>query len=240
MTGEHPTSPAGHVNAAGIAGYRYCMPSFECGSRILFQGDSITDMNWGRNEDDRNHYLGHSYVYLIAARLGVDMPEAKLQFFTRGHSGNTLQDLKGRWQEDAIDLLPDVLSILIGTNDVGRAATRGVDLGCWENDYRHILDASREANPELRLVLLDPFVLPTGDLANPDVWAWRRDGVEKLNRVIASLALDYKAAHIKTQDIFDFAAAAAGPEQWMWDGIHPLPQGHELIARHWLEVVSAR
>lgn len=40
-------------------GYLYRRPKFKPGSRLLFQGDSITDMKWGRNEQDRNHYLGH-------------------------------------------------------------------------------------------------------------------------------------------------------------------------------------
>lgn len=35
----------------------------------------------------------------------------------------------------------------------------GVEIEAWESDDRLILDASRKANPELRLVLLDPFVL---------------------------------------------------------------------------------
>ncbi|MFP6872967.1 MAG: twin-arginine translocation signal domain-containing protein, partial [Verrucomicrobiales bacterium] len=63
-------------NPSGVAGYQYRLPGFKEGTRLLFIGDSITDMKWGRNEKDRNHYLGHSYVYLIASRLGVDMPEA--------------------------------------------------------------------------------------------------------------------------------------------------------------------
>ena len=58
--------------------------------------------------------------------------------------------------------------------------------------------------------------------------------------VVAKLAKEYGAVHIKTQDIFDEAASNVTPEHWMWDGIHPLPQGHELIARHWLKQVSAR
>ena len=91
---------------------------------ILFQGDSITDMKWGRNQNDRNHYLGHSYVYLIASRLGVDMAEAGFEFFNRGMSGHTVGNLKARWQKDAIDMKPDVLSILIGVNDVGRSGRR--------------------------------------------------------------------------------------------------------------------
>lgn len=224
---------------AGVGGYDYRLPTFKKGSRLLFQGDSITDMKWGRNQKDRNHYLGHSYVYLIASRLGVDLPEAKLEFFNRGISGNRVVDLKNRWQMDAIDLKPDVLSILIGVNDVGRSGGKGVPLDTWEADYRAILGASRKANANLRLVLLDPFVLPSGRFRDKEQWKSWRGEVDKLCAIVARLARDHQAIHIKTQEIFDTAAKAVDAGHWIWDGVHPLPQGHELIARNWLQEVSA-
>lgn len=225
-----------HADASSVGGYNYRLPSFEKGSRLLFQGDSITDMNWGRNQSDRNHYLGHSYVFLIAARLGVDMPEAQLDIYNRGISGHTVAALRKRWQKDAIEMKPDLLSILIGTNDVASGTLEEN----YEADYRAILDASRNSKPELRLVLLDPFVLPTGALKDEKSWTARRATTDKLGVIVARLAKDYQAVHIKTQEIFDSAAAAVSPEHLMWDGIHPLPQGHELIARNWLQAVSAR
>jgi len=221
----------------------YSKPHFPQGARILFQGDSITDMKWGRNQADRNHYLGHSYVFLIAARLGMDMAKAKLEFFNRGISGNKVSDLKARWQKDAIDMKPDLLSILVGTNDVGigfRNKNKTVTPAAFEKDYRHILEASRKANPELRIVLLDPFVLQSGSLKNEQTYQVRRKETDKMRTVVSTLANDYNAAHLPTQEIFDQAAREAGPENWIWDGVHPLPQGHELIARHWLDIVSTR
>ncbi|MEZ6055287.1 MAG: SGNH/GDSL hydrolase family protein [Planctomycetaceae bacterium] len=220
-------------------GYHDRLPEFRKGSRLLFQGDSITDMKWGRNEQDRNHYLGHSYVFLIAARLGVDMPEAQLDFYNRGMSGHTVADLRGRWQKDAIDMKPDLLSILIGINDVGRNLD-GVDVTQWETDYRFLLDASRKANPDLRLVLLEPFVLSSGRLANAEAFHQWREQVERLRPIVATLAADYNAVHVKTQEVFDTAAKRVSADHWIWDGVHPLPQGHELIARAWLEAVSAQ
>jgi len=214
----------------------YRLPVFKKGSRLIFQGDSITDMNWGRNEKDRNHYLGHSYVYLIAARLGVDMPEAKLDIYNRGMSGHTVGDLRKRWDKDAIEMMPDLLSILIGTNDVGR----GVKPIDFESDYRFILEASRKANKELRIVLVDPFVLPTGGLSKKESWSSRRAATDELRMIVSKLAKDFDAVHVKAQDVFDDASKKVAPEQWIWDGIHPLPQGHELIARNWLQEVSAR
>lgn len=226
-------------SAPQVRGYNYRLPGFTKGSRLLFQGDSITDMKWGRNQSDRNHYLGHSYVYLIAARLGVDVPETHLDIYNRGMSGHKVADLRARWQKDAIDMKPDLLSILIGVNDVGRNLN-GVDVTQWEADYRFILDASRQANRELRLVLLDPFVLASGRLAGTEAFRKWRDQVERLTSIVKQLATDYDAVHIRTQDVFDAAASSVSPDHWIWDGVHPLPQGHELIARAWVEAVSGR
>ncbi len=227
------------ANASGVAGYDYRLPKIATGATLLFQGDSITDMKWGRNQKDRNHYLGHSYVYLIASRLHTDMPEAKLSFLNRGVSGNTVADLKARWQKDAIDLKPDVLSILVGVNDVGRAvrANKTVDVGAFEADYRWLLGKSRQANPDLRIVLLEPFVLPVTRVKS--AWSAWRGQVDRLRPVVAKLAAEHKAILLRTQEIFDAAAKRADPSHWIWDGVHPLPQGHELISRNWIETVAA-
>ena len=223
---------------SSVAGYDYRLPKFRKGSRLLFQGDSITDMKWGRNQKDRNHYLGHSYVYLIAARLGVDLPEAHLEFFNRGISGNKVGDLRKRWRKDAVEMEPDWLSVLVGINDVSRSGPDEVPLEQWEEDYRFILDLSRKANPSLGIVLLDPFVLRMTRLSREDVWKRWRGETEKLGRVVSRLAKDYGAVHLKTQEVFDEAVRKVSPEHWIWDGVHPLPQGHELIARNWLQAVS--
>ena len=66
------------------------IPAFAAGSRILFQGDSITDGNRGRNLDP-NHILGHGYVFITAARHGAAFPTANLDFYNRGVSGNTVR-----------------------------------------------------------------------------------------------------------------------------------------------------
>jgi len=82
--------------------------------------------------------------------------------------------------------------------------------------------------------------LRSGRLKNEDAWKKWRAKVDKYGAVVAQLAKDYNAIHVKTQQVLDAAAKAVSPEQWIWDGVHPLPQGHELIARHWLQAVSGR
>ena len=223
------------------AGYAYRQPVLAEGSRLVFIGDSITDMKWGRNEKDRNHYLGHSYVYLIASRLGVDQPTAKLEFFNRGHSGNRLSDLKQRWEQDVIQMSPDLLSVLVGVNDRKVKSGQSLDFEGWEANYRDVLQRSRMANPELRIVLIEPFVLKTGWWMNKGgEWKISRKQIERMGEIVAKLTKEFSAVHVPMQSIFDQAAKAVGPEQWIWDGVHPLPQGHELIARHWLDRVSVQ
>ena len=106
------------------------MPAFSDGATILFQGDSITDGNRGINKDP-NHILGHGYQAEISARFGADLAERHLTFMNRGVSGNTVSALARRWQTDTIDLKPDILSILIGVNDLGS----GVSAEQYEQRY---------------------------------------------------------------------------------------------------------
>ena len=216
------------------------IPNFKDGTRLLFQGDSITDMKWGRNQKDRNHYLGHSYVFLIASRLGVDMPQVKLEFFNRGISGNKVGDLRKRWQKDALDMNPDILSILVGVNDVKRAAGQTLDIAKWEEDYRYLLHESRKQKPDLKIVLVNPFVVRSGRLKDEDTYKFWRDQIDMQIPVVEKLVTEFGAAHIKMNEIFDQFSASAGAEHWIWDGVHPLPAGHELIARNWLIEVSKK
>ena len=223
-------------NSLDLPGYDFAVPGLKKGCVFLFQGDSITDMKRGRNESDRNHYLGHSYVYLIAARLGVAVPNAGWEFHTRGVSGNRISQLRSRWEKDAINVKPDILSILIGTND----ASGKIPLDKFETDYRYILSSSKTANPKLKLILMEPFVLPVGRFAAPAAYKKRRKLIDGYRGVVSKMAKEFDAILLETQKIFDQAAKTAPPSHWIWDGIHPMPQGHELMARHWIQKASER
>lgn len=199
------------------------VPAFQAGTRILFQGDSITDGNRGRSADP-NHILGHGYAFIIAARHGATFPEAKLDFMNRGVSGNTVLDLEKRWKADVIDLKPDILSVLIGVNDRGKK----VALEQFEQVYDEILSAARRENPGIRLVLGEPFLKPTGK-SDPDI--------EARQEIVSRLALKYGAALVRYQRVFDEAAKRAPADYWIWDSVHPTYRGHQLMADEWERVV---
>ena len=89
--------------------------------RIVFAGDSITDM--GSNKpvgEGLFNAWGRSYVANVGSLLGCMYPELQLRIVNMGISGNQVRDLAARWQNDVINLQPDWVSILIGINDVWR------------------------------------------------------------------------------------------------------------------------
>lgn len=206
---------------------------------ILFQGDSITDGNRSRN-DDPNHFLGHGYAYIIAAQLGASLASGQPLFLNRGVSGDRASDLYGRWNEDALGLKPDILSILVGVNDVFRwmkgEGNKNVDR--YASSYRHILEETVAALPNVKLVLCEPFILNTGIPAE-DFQTWDKR-MKEHQETVRILAEHFKAVHVPMQFLFDEAVKVAPAEYWLWDGIHPTAAGHDLLARQWLEVVQGQ
>ncbi|WP_184543210.1 SGNH/GDSL hydrolase family protein [Mucilaginibacter sp. FT3.2] len=204
---------------------------------ILFQGDSITD--GGRSTDtDWNHVYGQDYDYLITARMNYDYPERDFKFFNRGISGNTVGDLAARWQKDTLDIKPDLLSILIGVNDVYGVIVKGgkataEDFG---NTYDGLLAQTKKALPNVQLVLCEPFILNVG-MVSKDPETWTRE-VQKRQPIVKQLAIKYNALYVPFQQAFDKALLKAPATHWIWDGVHPMPAGHELMAREWLKVVK--
>ena len=206
------------------------IPVFGSGTRVLFQGDSITDGNRGRSEDP-NHILGHGYVFIIAAKYGAAFPERNLTFLNRGVSGNKVTDLGERWQKDTLDLKPAVLSILIGVND----HSANVPLDQYEQVYDKLLSDARAANPDIRLVLGEPFSLPVGNKkADWETWS---AGMKQRQEIVAKLARKHHAALVRFQRAFDTACKRAPSEHWIWDGIHPTYSGHQIMADEWVRTV---
>ena len=206
-------------------------------STILFQGDSITDC--GRNRDAAGtpndlSGLGQGYAMMAAAELLSTRPADGLRVFNRGISGNRVVDLYARIQGDILNLKPDVLSILIGVNDTWHGKNpdwiNGVAIPKYERIYRDLLNEVREALPNVKFVLCEPFVLRCGVV--------RDDWVEEIDErrvVVAKLAKEFSAVLVPFQSMFDDAVKLAPPEYWAADGVHPSAAGHLLMAKCWLE-----
>ena len=205
---------------------------------VLFQGDSITDCGraacGGAGFDSKG--LGPGYPGMIAARLACDRPGVEWDFINRGISGNRVVDLYARWKIDALNLKPDFLSILIGVNDTGheKVLRNGVEVPRYEQFYRMLLDWTLKELPNVKLVLLEPFVFPFGAVT-PD-WV---DEIAQRGDVVRRIADDYQAVFIPVQSILNDALQKAPREHWLADGIHPMPAGHQLIADAWLKATAS-
>jgi lysophospholipase L1-like esterase len=155
----------------------------------------------------------------------------KLNFYNRGVSGNKVFQLAERWQADCLDLKPNVLSILIGVNDIWHKLNGNYDgtVAVYENDYNTLVGRTKDALPDIKLVICEPFVLKCGAVnAN---WFPEFDGYRAAARRVAEKA---GATFVPFQEMFDRAIAYAPPEHWAADGVHPTDIGDALMAHTWL------
>ena len=230
---------------------------------MLFQGDSITDAGRNREsaaEANQQAALGNGYAWLAAVELllqaqpgptatasttttttttttattTTELPP-NLRVFNRGISGHKVFQLANRWQQDCIDLQPDVLSILIGVNDIWHSLGGNYDgtVEIYERDYDALLARTRKELPTTRIVVCEPFVLRCG--AVNDKWFPQFDEYRAAARRVAD---KHHATFVAFQSMFDQAIRYAPPEHWAKDGVHPSRDGAALMAHTWLATVN--
>lgn len=194
---------------------------------VLFIGDSITDC--GRSRENPAQ-LGNGYVDMIAARLNTDFPEFNLNFLNFGISGNRVKDLKARWHEDCLKHKPDILSILIGVNDVWRRYDSDDPTSAEDflADYREILTSAKK-QLACQIIMLEPFVLQFPE----DRKKWREDLDPKIAG-IRELSLEFADAYVPMDGIYAAASVRQKPAFWAGDGVHPTKPGHQLMADAWI------
>lgn len=208
------------------------------GDTILLQGDSITDAGRDRrregNANDKGA-LGSGYAFLIASNLLAERADAGLKIYNRGISGNKVFQLADRWDKDCLALKPDLLSILIGVNDIWHTLNGQYNgtIEIYERDYRALLERTKRALPNVKLVICEPYVLRCG--AVNEKWFPEFDGYRAAARRVAT---DFGALFVPFQSMFDEAVKKAPPAHWAADGVHPTMAGAYLMAQTWLAAVS--
>lgn len=202
--------------------------------KILFFGDSITDANRERETDFSLKSYGFGYVRAIAGELLFDDP-TKYEIFNRGISGNRIVDLYARIKKDLWNVEPDVLSILIGVNDVWHeiAHQNGVDLVRFEKVYRDIIEETKERLPNVKIILCEPFVLL--GVATQESYE-RFLEVKEYAKIVKKLAEEYGLYFVPLQEKFDELAEKHGATRYLSDGVHPSVVGAQLIANEWLSL----
>jgi lysophospholipase L1-like esterase len=207
---------------------------------VLFQGDSITDAGrkkGGEPVPNDQPAMGSGYAWLAAADLLVDNPDWGLKIFNRGISGNKVYQLAERWDADCLDLKPNVLSILIGVNDIWHTLNGNYNgtLEKYKTDYHALLERTRKALPKVKLVICEPFVLRCG--AVNDKWFPEFDHYRAAAKHVTDA---FRATFVPFQAMFDEAVKYAPPAHWAADGVHPTSAGAALMAHTWLRTAAAK
>lgn len=234
--------------------------SISPGSRILFQGDSITDAGRDRGTNEANAGLGRGYAFLASGYLRHVLADRDVQVFNRGISGNKVFQLAERWEEDCLQLKPDLLSILIGVNDYWHKLQDRYDgtVKVYKQDLQALLTRTTDTLGEVQLVIGEPFIVREGTAIN-DEWY---PGFAEYQQAAKEIAQEFDAAFIPYQSIFDEASKrfreagglSSGVEEnnrvqnqeetkvsstyWTADGVHPTLAGSQLMASGWLETVK--
>ena len=200
--------------------------------RLVFQGDSITDA--GR--DKRNyHHMGNGYPKYVAETLAADFPEVSFEFINQGLSGHRSGQIFDRLHPDAIAFEPDVISLLIGVNDVwhrhGAKPILTTDEQ-FEVNLRTILTKIREMT-QAKILLLQPFLLDA-----PNVQKMRPE-LDRIIPIVDKLAATYADAYVRLDELFA-EAIPAQPEPLYYsdDGVHPNANGAAFIADHYVKAIK--
>lgn len=208
------------------------------GSTILFQGDSITDA--GRNKEDNafnsQRALGTGYAMLASAELLEKHAGLDLKIYNKGISGNKVFQLAERWDRDCLDLKPDILSILIGVNDIWHKLNGQYNgtVEIYKRDYIALLERTKKALPDVKLIICEPYAVK-GVKAVDDKWYPEFYDYQKAAREVAD---QFGAIFIPFQKVYDEAQKRAPGSWWTPDGVHASFAGAQLMAKAWLNVLK--
>lgn len=197
--------------------------------KLLFQGDSITD--WRRNKEDY-HDLGKGYAKYAAELLKIQHPDVEFEFIDLGIGGHETKDLESRLQQDFIDIQPDIVSILVGINDVFHYAEKGwLDNDLFEQRYRTILQALKDQT-HAKIMMLEPFLIPGAGRDHVREDLWKKIEVER------KLAREFADVYLPTDGLLQSAFIGDDPLTYSADGIHPTEKGAKYIANLYAEYIK--
>jgi len=201
---------------------------------IVFIGDSITAADRHRQAYSP---LGFGYVNFAGNLLLARNPALNLKIVNTGISGDTVVDLKDRWQRDCIAHRPKVLSVLVGINDVWRRtmepdmAERAASPADFEITCDQLL-AQAKGECRCQLVLMEPFLF-CRDRENEVFRA-----LVPYLEAVRELAKKHEAVIVPLQREIDRQIVDTPPEKWSQDTVHPCLWVHAWIAQQWLNATG--
>ena len=201
----------------------------QSGQKILFIGDSITDV--GRSMTERPYGIG--FVKIFRDMLISREPCKQIEIINKGIGGNTAWQLQERWTDDVLFLKPDYLVILIGINDLHQPLVHGADkhetLQKHTDAYDEILSRTAKELPDCKILLLEPFYM-SRDAASKSL---RTEVLEVLPDYLAvtrRMSEKYNTGLINTHELFQNILKYYETDTICLEPIHPTGTGQFVIA----------
>mgnify|MGYP001071676911 CR=1 FL=1 len=198
--------------------------------KILFQGDSVTDAGRDRSNP---HDMGEGYPRYASAMIQDSYPDTGFEFVNLGISGNRTADLVSRLESDFVDVQPDIVSVMIGINDVWRQFDSPAipDEQVSPEEYRSNVEKmilSVKDNVKGIFLMTPYYMEPNGE-------DWMRKRMDTYGAICSELAEKYGCRFIDLQAVFNDYFQYRHSSYIAWDRIHPNQIGATVIARAFLE-----
>ena len=202
-------------------------------SRILFIGDSITDVKFNLRMAGK---IKGRKIYALELKKRFRAYRRDIKVDIKGIASNRTYHVYDRLTADCISLKPDVIIMLIGVNDA------------WENyvpeqypplvrpikpHMREIYRRLKAELPNTRLLVLLPFLIDT----MPEKAPFHKI-LDEYRQMLADMAQDNGAETIDLQAVFYDAERQIPPAKLAVDGVHPTNLGHKIIADEILKVLK--
>lgn len=206
---------------------------FENYDRIVFAGDSVTDMGSAQPVgeglfDD----VGRGYVRVIENLLVARYPERNIRITNAGVSGNTSRDLLGRFDRDVVALKPDWVSICIGINDVWRQfdcpAIRDAQVQPEEYAANMETMIGKVKDSVKGIFLLTPFYM------EPNREDPMRARMDEYCDICRKLAEKHECIFVDFQSMYERFCRIRHSTCIAWDRVHPNQMGATLMAMEFL------
>ncbi len=207
---------------------------FEKNDRIVFAGDSVTDMGSAQPVGEGLFdNVGRSYVRVVENMLAAYYPETPVRITNSGISGNTSRDLAARFDKDVVELKPDWVSICIGINDVWRQfdCPAMLDVQVFPEEYEKNLEQMIEkVEKQVKGVfVLSPYIM------EPNQKDEMRARMDEYVAIAERLAKKHNCVFINFQEMYERYCSIRHSSFIAWDRIHPNQIGATLMAREFLK-----